>query len=218
MGCLLWLGAGAAPDDPLPDDPADAPDGLMDERPAGAPVVCEDTAQVPPGYVSINTHPWTKVYVDDELLGSTPLFRRALPAGVHQVRLRNDDRGIDVVDEMTIEPGRTLKMRVFLAWDVSASAELSFAAPDPAESAAACAEASLAHPAFLSVRTAPWSKVYVDGKYLGHTPLFRVPVAPGHHVLRLWRDDQKSGLNLFSRFSADEGEVVKVDLAPPSPS
>ena len=44
----------------------------------------------PPGYLSINTRPWSKVYVGNTLLGTTPIGRREVPSG--RLRLRLVDR------------------------------------------------------------------------------------------------------------------------------
>jgi hypothetical protein len=40
----------------------------------------------------------------------------------------------------------------------------------------------------LSLATRPWSWVYVDGAYLGPTPLTDVKLSPGYHTLRVERD------------------------------
>jgi serine/threonine-protein kinase len=38
---------------------------------------------------------------------------------------------------------------------------------------------------YLNVYTEPWSYVWVDGKRVGSTPLLKLPVAPGSHLIRL---------------------------------
>ena len=44
----------------------------------------------PPGHLSINTRPWSKVYVGSRLLGTTPIGEASVPSGA--VRLRIVDR------------------------------------------------------------------------------------------------------------------------------
>jgi serine/threonine-protein kinase len=39
-------------------------------------------------------------------------------------------------------------------------------------------------PGYFTVDSRPWATIYVDGKKLGVTPLLRVPLSPGSHVLR----------------------------------
>jgi len=50
----------------------------------------EARAARPPGRLSLNTRPWSKVYLGRRLLGTTPIGRAELPSG--NVRLRLVDR------------------------------------------------------------------------------------------------------------------------------
>jgi hypothetical protein len=63
-----------------------------------------------PGFLTLNTSPWTKVALGDEALGSTPLFKRRLPAGHHLVLLTNEGAGISVKKAIDIEPGKETKL------------------------------------------------------------------------------------------------------------
>jgi serine/threonine-protein kinase len=45
----------------------------------------------PPGELSLNTRPWSKVYLGRRLLGTTPLGRVAVPSGTHRLRLVDRD-------------------------------------------------------------------------------------------------------------------------------
>ena len=47
-------------------------------------------AAAPPGHLSVNTRPWSKVYIGRRLLGTTPIGRAQVPSG--NVRLRLVDR------------------------------------------------------------------------------------------------------------------------------
>lgn len=58
--------------------------------------------------------------------------------------------------------------------------------------------------------TRPWSRVYVDGRLVGSTPLFKATISVGDHVIRLVRDD---GSAAFARFSASAGETVKLNFS-----
>jgi serine/threonine-protein kinase len=71
--------------------------------------------------------------------------------------------------------------------DTSAPAAMQAAVTSPVEPAAAKPQ-SVAEPAadgYLSLDSAPWSNVLLGGKLLGTTPLVRVPLPPGKHVLTL---------------------------------
>ncbi len=79
----------AVADDPVDDEP-DAPSGET-------------------GVLSINTVPWSQVFVDGRLIGNTPQMRIVLSAGKHRVTLVNDNFNIREVTRVTIKPGETTK-------------------------------------------------------------------------------------------------------------
>jgi hypothetical protein len=167
----------------------------------------DDEACAPPepGFLTLDTAPWTLVYVDGAYAGSTPLFKHRLPAGAHTLTLVNETRGIFSKEDVVVEEGRARKLKLVLLLDergafafddssaVNVSAEDCFV---PEEEAA-----------WLSVDSTPWSKVFVDGRAVGSTPIFKHAIPAGDHVVRLVRAD---GSAAFSRFSASAGEVIKL--------
>jgi hypothetical protein len=64
------------------------------------------------GYLSLSTEPWTKVAVDGEALGSTPLFRHKLPSGKHELTLVNEGASVHDRRTIRIDPGQTLKLKL----------------------------------------------------------------------------------------------------------
>ncbi len=64
------------------------------------------------GTLRINTRPWTSVIVDGQSMGNTPLLNLRLPAGVHQVKLVNQEFGLEKTMTIKIQPGKTVT-RVF---------------------------------------------------------------------------------------------------------
>jgi hypothetical protein len=48
---------------------------------------------VPNGRLSINALPWAEVWIDDKLVGETPLGNVALPIGAHQIVFRHPQLG-----------------------------------------------------------------------------------------------------------------------------
>lgn|GEM_PF-2000609 len=210
--------APAAPVDGAPDEDLDAlPPTAMTPLPvvditAGPPLM---TAQEPgcenpflaPGFLSLNTAPWTRIEIDGDPVGSTPVFRMRLPPGAHQLALHNEAEGLVVERTVDIEPQKTLKLNLVLGARHIGNDLVLLDDGRPADPLD-CGE-DLAHASFLSVQTQPWSKVFVDGKHVGSTPIFKHPVEPGDHVLRL---ESESGGKLFSRFNVAAGETVKVDL------
>ncbi|QRK13738.1 serine/threonine protein kinase [Archangium violaceum] len=59
------------------------------------------------GRLSLDTTPWTYVYLRGRKLGDTPLIEFPLPAGRHQLKLVNEDRNISTVIEVEIHAGKT---------------------------------------------------------------------------------------------------------------
>jgi hypothetical protein len=47
--------------------------------------------------------------------------------------------------------------------------------------------AVVAAPGRLVVGATPWAQLYVDGRFIGNTPVVDLPVAAGTHTLRLVR-------------------------------
>jgi serine/threonine-protein kinase len=158
-----------------------------------------------PGFLTLDTVPWTIVYVDGVYAGSTPLFRHKLAAGAHKLTLANDALELKREEDVVVEEGRAHKLKLVLAVDQPAlddSKSVDVTKEDcaiPAEDAAS-----------LTVDTQPWSKVYVDGRYLGSTPVFIAELAAGDHVVRLVPADGRVG---FARFTATPGETVKLSVA-----
>lgn len=67
---------------------------------------------------------------------------------------------------------------------------------------------STAEPGFLTVSTTPDTKLYVDGVYVGLTPLARIKFAPGEHTVVMRNDEQ--GINVTRKVVLKAGEVVKI--------
>lgn len=104
------------------------------------------------------------------VLGTTPLETTALASGAaHELRLELPGHR---TERLTVspKPGETTRYDVPLA-------KLTRPPPPP-------------KPAFLTIRTKPWSEVELDGKPVGTTPIFKIAVEPGTHRLRFSRPDR----------------------------
>lgn len=64
-----------------------------------------------PGFLSIDSRPWTRVYIDGKARGPTPIARMELGAGTHTVRMRNPAQGIDKTFKVKIRPGKTVGLK-----------------------------------------------------------------------------------------------------------
>ena len=61
------------------------------------------------GTLSIQTVPWTKVYINGRYVRTTPLMGHKLPSGRYRVNLVNEDFGIQKTITVNIEPGAHVK-------------------------------------------------------------------------------------------------------------
>lgn len=181
----------------------------VDPAPAGP-----DDASCPaptPGTLTVDTSPWTMVSVNGVLIGTTPLFRAELPAGPHTLTFENEARGIAVLEDIVIEEGRHHKLKLLLAPD---DKETLLAARADDAGDLLCVDDDEA--AFLTIQTTPWSRVWIDGRLVGVTPLFQQKVRAGAHALRF---KGPAGQQLLStRVLVGPGEVVKVALPLPAPA
>jgi len=58
------------------------------------------------GKITIDTKPWTEVYLGKRKLGITPLLDIELPAGRHTLKVVNKGRGIDETMEVVVKAGK----------------------------------------------------------------------------------------------------------------
>jgi hypothetical protein len=74
----------------------------------------ETTGQ--PGFLTIDTDPWTEVLLNGKKLGITPLVSLRLPSGAHELDLRNPEFGLRKKVRVLIHPGGTTRLhRTFRA-------------------------------------------------------------------------------------------------------
>jgi hypothetical protein len=136
-GAAWWQGQQGGTAEALPETAAvvERPPGLLPTpEPAPAPVAAPEPIPVPepaptrqvtadahpaprrpkdlrPGRLTIDTRPWTEVFLGPRRLGMTPLQGVELPAGRHRLRLRNPDVGLDTTVTVQIRPGQETRLR-----------------------------------------------------------------------------------------------------------
>ncbi len=67
-----------------------------------------------PGSLTIQTNPWSHVWVDGRRIGSTPIHRHPLPAGAHRIELHNPVVGQKRNLEVIIQPGKETHLKLDL--------------------------------------------------------------------------------------------------------
>ena len=66
------------------------------------------------GFLTLDTIPWSRVTLNGQNLGTTPILRHRLPAGSHTLLLVNPERGLRQRYRVTIRAGETTSRRVGL--------------------------------------------------------------------------------------------------------
>jgi serine/threonine-protein kinase len=66
------------------------------------------------GRLSLQSDPWTFVYLGKKLLGETPLIDVPLKAGQYQLRLVNEESSISTVIEVNIQPSKQTTLNLKL--------------------------------------------------------------------------------------------------------
>lgn len=93
-----------------PAAPLVAPTAAAEPSPAKA--VPEEPSAPPTGRLTLDTSPWTRVYVGRRSLGRTPILEAPLPVGRHRLRLRNAKAGIDRMLTVEVKPNATTVRRL----------------------------------------------------------------------------------------------------------
>jgi serine/threonine-protein kinase len=65
-----------------------------------------------PGFLTVDTTPWSIVSENGKQLGQTPLVHVELSSGVHVLSLKNPELGIATSYTVTIQPGKTVVKRI----------------------------------------------------------------------------------------------------------
>ena len=66
------------------------------------------------GFLTLDTSPWTNVYLNEKKLGETPINRLKVPAGKIKLVLKNSAEGIEQEYWVTIKPGELTRKRLGL--------------------------------------------------------------------------------------------------------
>jgi serine/threonine-protein kinase len=69
-------------------------------------------AQQEPGYLSLDSAPWSDVFLGTDRLGTTPLIRVPLPPGKYLLTLRNPELGASTSYAVEIQAGKTVSRLV----------------------------------------------------------------------------------------------------------
>lgn len=66
------------------------------------------------GSLRINSRPWSQVFIDNQLVGTTPLLNLSVRAGQHSVRLVNEEFGMRKTFDVSVRAGESVSQVVSL--------------------------------------------------------------------------------------------------------
>lgn len=164
------------------------------------------------------------VTLGETYLGATPLTLSAFPAELdHDLRLTLRDHQPVSVD-VRMKPGEERTIRLDLT-PLAKVAALAHEAPPPPKPPAEAPSppppvktkpTKTAPPApamadgFVTIRTTPWTKVTIDGRKLGETPLNKIALTPGTHTVVF--DNPEAKIHKVQKISVTSGDTKKLDL------
>jgi serine/threonine-protein kinase len=100
-----------------PMDPIEARTGTITEEDpvedgaVGARARSKPKRAAAPGRLTIDTRPWTHVYLGKRRLGITPVVNVRLASGQHELLLHNPELGLKKKIRVTIRPGKTTRVQ-----------------------------------------------------------------------------------------------------------
>jgi serine/threonine-protein kinase len=91
---------------------------LPEPPPVDTPATDKPAAPAKPavamGKLTLDTTPWTRVFLRGRQLGDTPLINVSLPAGRHQLKLVNEEKKINALIEVDVRAGQVTAKRLRL--------------------------------------------------------------------------------------------------------
>jgi hypothetical protein len=186
-------------------DAAAAPlDAAVAPRPPAPPPTQEPSA---PPVLSLSTTPrGATVLLGAEELGTTPVEIERLPPDVTHALVVRKKGYRDVTLQVRLGAGEQRSQRVELRRaPTGRTARPAVATPQDTAAPATSNEKGA-----LTVKTTPWTEVEIDGVPRGTTPLFKLPIAPGEHTVRLV--NKAKGVQRVQQVRIKAGELFKLDL------
>lgn len=88
------------------------PQAANAQRAATASIDSKSSEPPQPGYLSLDSSPWSDVFLGTDRLGTTPLIRVPLPPGKYLLTLRNPELGVSTSYAVEIQAGKTVSRLV----------------------------------------------------------------------------------------------------------
>ncbi len=158
-------------------------------------------------YLTVNSKPWSVVFVDGALMGNTPLKSKPIDAGYHTMVLKcGPCEGNDELERtFFVEEGDT---HISVVNDFGQEGPM-----DPLATEIAGDDEAGGDPqgrGFLRIQSTPWATVSVDGIEIGKTPIASHTVEAGSHKALLECGGCAEPANELFLFSVAPGETYAI--------
>ncbi|MFT3840520.1 MAG: serine/threonine-protein kinase [Myxococcaceae bacterium] len=163
-----------------------------------------------PARLHVETDPAAAaIELDHKAVGSSPLDLLDVPPGHHTI-VATAAGHLPAVKELDLAEGE--KTTVVLALKAVAEPAV-VAAPTAAPADAGVpANKAVARTGKLTLSTTPWTKVVLNGRVLGDTPLVEVPLPAGKHVLKLTNDEKNISRSIEVEIKPGQTTAKKLSL------
>jgi eukaryotic-like serine/threonine-protein kinase len=175
-------------------------------------VVVKQAPVVPPVLVVDTVPPGAKLVVNGIERGVSPLTMELLGVGSHQVQAMLDGYQVATKSVTLAQPGERVMVELALV-PVPAVAVADVAPVSdvkPQVNKPPVRRAPVAAPGKLTLKTTPWTTVYLGRKKLGDTPLLNVPLPVGKHLLRLVNPESNAENSIEVEIKSNETTVKKL--------
>ncbi|MCX7958676.1 MAG: PEGA domain-containing protein, partial [Deltaproteobacteria bacterium] len=140
------------------------------------------SVEVKKGFMSIDSDPWTEVYLDGKKLGETPLVRYELPAGVYNVVLKNSEFGFEKPLKVTVNQEENSINKVKLG------------------------------KGFLTVTANVEAEVRLGGNIIGKTPITNMDLYEGIYRITIFDPVQKKSRTVKVEIKEGKTAVINENL------
>ncbi len=142
----------------------------------------------------ISNPPSSEVYIDDNMIGTTPIENYIIKTGTHKILLKKEGYE-DLSAEFEIKQGENNKSLPYTLNKITVAGN----------------ETKKDVP--VSISSNPTSaKVYIDDKYVGDTPIDNSKLPIGTHALKLTKDGYNDYTQTFTLASSDTSKAIPVTL------
>ncbi len=160
---------------------------------AGEPVDAVDAGDS--AFITVNTKPWSTVYLDGVKIGNTPKRDYPVEPGQHEVTFKCGP---------CVEPQEETHTLTVEAGDTWTHLLVQFDSGDE--------ESTPEGSSLLTVNSEPWGTVHLDGELMGKTPLLDVEIPSGEHHLRTFCGPCEDEQDKSVIFNVAPGASHRVDV------